>query len=657
MTLVSAFAAPALSAFLVFVLPGAALLAACWPSLGDRDWLSWLGLSAGLSAAFYPVWFLLVDLVGWHPGALLAGLPAGAAVLALAWAGYRGLRPPDKRALPRGSFRWRLGLFDWTAAGVLILLAYSRVTPALGLTAPLWGDSVHHTMITQLITEQGGLFQSWEPYARLQTFTYHFGFHSQAAAFGWLSGLNSRMSVLWAGQLHNFLAVVALYPLAVEIWRSRWAALLSILAAGLLLSIPMVYINWGRYTQLAAQVILPAAVLSGRGISERTGRPAGAYVLAGLCMAGLALTHYRILVFGAAAYALFTAGEAIRSRQTGPLLRVFGVAAGTILVVSPWFLRLLGGRIAALAGSQIAAQAGSGSVWEQLNFIPFGRLFLDVPALLWMAAILGWLAGLWLHRQAATFVALWWALIVLAANPGWLGLPGTGLISNFTVLVAAYIPVSLLMPGTALAAVRIIDRVVQRRFGDLNESDLHAQLARLGAIAVLATGVWGAALRAGEVDEQGAGLVTRADLAAAEWIKAHTPAEAVFYVNQFFGFADSVAVGSDAGWWLPLLAGRQITLPPINYTLEDGPRPDYIAWVNELPRQVQTAGLTTHDTLAMLRARGVTHIYVGQRGGRVNYRGPHVIDPAALQASKDFSLAYEANDVWIFELNSSAKAP
>ena len=48
-----------------------------------------------------------------------------------------------------------------------------------------------------------------------------------------------------------------------------------------------------------------------------------------------------------------------------------------------------------------------------------------------------------------------------------------------------------------------------------------------------------------------------------------------FLVNSFPAYKNSVIVGSDGGWWLPLLARRNTTLPPITYTFEKDPRPGY----------------------------------------------------------------------------------
>ncbi len=65
-------------------------------------------------------------------------------------------------------------------------------------------------MIAQLLVDHGGLFTSWQPYAEMTTFTYHFGFHSAVAVFDWLTHMEIPKAVLWAGQILNILAVIVL---------------------------------------------------------------------------------------------------------------------------------------------------------------------------------------------------------------------------------------------------------------------------------------------------------------------------------------------------------------------------------------------------------------------------------------------------------------
>jgi hypothetical protein len=134
------------------------------------------------------------------------------------------------------------------------------------------------------------------------------------------------------------------------------------------------------------------------------------------------------------------------------------------------------------------------------------------------------------------------------------------------------------------------------------------------------------------------------------WVRENTPESAKFLVNSFFAYGGSVVVGSDGGWWLPLLAGRANTVPPLNYGTERGPRPDYGVWVNELTAKVQQFDIESPEVLAMLGDREVTHVYIGQQGGKVNYEGPGPLDPAVLLKSQHYRLVYHQDRVWIFEI-------
>jgi hypothetical protein len=118
-----------------------------------------------------------------------------------------------------------------------------------------------------------------------------------------------------------------------------------------------------------------------------------------------------------------------------------------------------------------------------------------------------------------------------------------------------------------------------------------------------------------------------------------------------------VVVGSDGGWWLPLLAHRPTTIPPITYGFERGPRADYREWVNALPRAIDAQGLGAPSVLRLLAERGVTHLYLGQQRGRVNHPGPTAIRAEALLGNPHFRPVYHHDRVWIFEIVPSPGDP
>jgi hypothetical protein len=52
--------------------------------------------------------------------------------------------------------------------------------------------------------------------------------------------------------------------------------------------------------------------------------------------------------------------------------------------------------------------------------------------------------------------------------------------------------------------------------------------------------------------------------------------------------------------------------------------------------------------IAMLKERGVTHVYIGQQQGSVNSPGA-LLDPAQLLSDSRFRLIYHQDRVYIFE--------
>lgn len=616
-----------LVAVLLFVLPGWALLAWLLPNWSARSWGERLGLAVGLSLAVYPLLMLWTNVIGLRLGALYAWLPMVAAIGALVWRN-RGWRPRQIANV------WhRFGRDDLVLVVLVGLIVGVRFWVIRSLDVPMWGDSYQHTMITQLIVDHGGLFNSWEPYADLQTFTYHFGFHSVVAAFHWITGFDLPRATLWVGQILNVLAVLALYPLAVCVGGNRWAGIGAILLAGLLSPMPMYYVNWGRYTQLAGQVILPVAICTVWTVLEARARDWRLIGLGWIVLGGLAVTHYRILIFAILFFVAYFLLEAWHGRVRELVAKIFWLGIGCALLFLPWFIHAFAGKYFAVFASQMTTLPGESSAWAQVNSIVDLSVYL--PAWLWLllALSLGW--GLWRRDKNAVIVALWWFILLLAANPQWLQLPGEGVLSNFALFIALYIPAGVLV-GAAIG----------RFVGNLQPKPIWTTVL-VSLFAVI--GFLGVQQRQGDLHVQPSTLVTRPDLNAAAWIQRNTPSDARFLVNSFFAYGDTLIVGADGGWWLPLLADRQISVPPLNYGAERGPRPNYREWVNALPAEIAAKGIDSPSALAMMRERNIDFVYIGQQQGRVNYVGP-TLEPSQLLASPYFHPIYHQDRVWIFEV-------
>jgi hypothetical protein len=303
-----------------------------------------LGLSFGMSVAIYPIFILWTHLVGLQLGSAYAWLPPLIGIVAIIWRtrGQISLKISIIRSQSLSqNLRSSGGIsgdvfFNLSYIFIIGMIFFSRFWAIHDLDLPLWGDSYQHTMITQLIIDNKGLFQSWMPYAELASFTYHFGFHALSAVLHWLTALDAPKSVLWTGQIMNGLAVVGLYPLAIRIGKNRWGALATVLVAGLLLSIPMVYTNWGRYTQLAGQVILPVAIWLIWEAFEDSSVDKKLLLLIALALAGLALTHYRILILALGFFPALLILDMKNKTFRVSIKKIIYIGFGALIITLPW---------------------------------------------------------------------------------------------------------------------------------------------------------------------------------------------------------------------------------------------------------------------------------------------------------------------------------
>jgi hypothetical protein len=632
-TLAATLAAP-----FVLLLPGGMLLALLLPpasfEAGRRpDAVTWLALAAGLTLALTPVGLLILYLVGIRIGTSVALAVLGVSAVAIAWQLWPSLRAWGPARL---SWRERLAWLDAPLVALVLVLALVlgvRLWVVRGVNAGFWGDSYQHTLIAQLILDHGGLFQSWLPYVPLESFTYHFGFHGNVALFqwasDWLTGNSTPRTVVLVGQFLNALAALSLYPLAVRLSGGRrWSGVLAVLVAGLLMPTPMIYANWGRYTQLAGQVILPVALWLTMEAVEAPRWDGKRMAVAALAVAGLGLTHYRVALFYVAfllpyvVYRLILARRAPR-QGLASLGRLAAVGCVAGVLVSPWLWHLQAGLLPSnLAQYQEGAlPQGFRQEYNALDwqFLPFWSAGLSLAGIVWA----------FVRRQQAVPIAFWVAILLLIANLPALGMPDLGLFNNFAVLIALYMPAALLagtLAGDLLALGAARWRLVPT----------------LGVVSILILGLAGAGQQATGLDRSYQ-LVTQADEQAMTWIGENTPADAKFLVNSFFAFGDYAIVGSDAGWWIPLLTGRGNTVPPATYTMERANPADYREEVNALAHRVEEGSLDDPATVRYLQARGISYVYVGQVGGPL-------LDPDLLRRSPFCSLVYDRDGVSIFAL-------
>jgi hypothetical protein len=170
-------------------------------------------------------------------------------------------------------------------------------------------------------------------------------------------------------------------------------------------------------------------------------------------------------------------------------------------------------------------------------------------------------------------------------------------------------------------------------------------------VVVLLLGIQGLPNRIRDLNISSFALITRPDLRAMTWIQDTLPTDASFLVNSFFAYNNSVVVGSDAGWWIPLLAHRRTTLPPLTYGFEMGNESTTTNSADNLMREILDKGIENPEIISKLIQDGIRYIYIGQRQGTINYNGPKILNPDVMARESSFEVIYHQDMVWIFKIS------
>jgi hypothetical protein len=131
-------------------------------------------------------------------------------------------------------------------------------------------------------------------------------------------------------------------------------------------------------------------------------------------------------------------------------------------------------------------------------------------------------------------------------------------------------------------------------------------------------------------------LALPADEMALAWMDENLPDDARVAVNAWRWLGETWA-GADGGAWITPLTGRQTTTPPIDYIYN----PDLFQQV----RAFNAAASAVEDwsdpaVAAWLAEQGVSHVFVGRRGG--------AFEPAELSRNPGLSLLYQRDGAFIF---------
>jgi hypothetical protein len=434
---------------------------------------------------------------------------------------------------------------------------------------------------------------------------YHLGLYALTGPTMLLTNAPAHSALLWMAQVLNGLCGLGVYW-TVDRLAGRRGAVLAAAVIGLFSFQPAWFVNWGRFTQVASQmVLLPALMLSWQALrawrEEWPARRAEIILLSlagGLVTAGVFLLHFRLAALFLPLLilvALWELWRGLRTRRLGITLAGVGaVAAAAILMVTPALLPALQQYIQMKTTAQvIAVEAAGGGDYYDWNW----KMFTQLGAQLWVfiGAGIGLLFGLARSRKLTILSLLWLAVFAFFAYAHRLGIPMLN-ITNFSgFLISISLPLALLWGAGLEGLWSLLPAGWQTRL----------QIPLIGIL--LAAGYWGGHYRESGLEEFRF-FVTPADEAAMSWINQNLPQNASFVVNTFIWLGSSPQ-GTDAGYWIPYFTGRKTTTASMLHTLgsaDDAARNQYLG---ELADQLETDS----QTAATLCAEGYHYAYLGAR--------------------------------------------
>jgi hypothetical protein len=527
--------------------------------------------------------------------------------------------------------------------GVLVI----RFAMVRDLSAPAWVDAVHHALLARIIQTNGMIPANFLPYANVQPAYYHTGFHVSLAFFGWLSGLEIADASLIFGQLLNAAIVFPVYLLAYTLTRNRTAGLVAALVTGFVTPMPAYYTSWSRYTQLAGLMILPAgfallrplytsglldAEIVDQSLRKRLIKFWPWMILSAVTLGGLFLVHYRVAAF----FICLLAADYLYSLPgnwkvvgkylwiTLPSLVITAIAGA--LFAAPIFLPVVGRLL-----PQRAAERAPETIEPNIE-ISFSFLTAGLGKASLIVAGVGLVVAFIRQFRVAGTLIVWTALMFFLANSEKLGLPTRGLVSNDSVVITLFLPISIAIGylfGLIYDAIQKSTNSSGRWAVDLGFIAGGTVIAIIGARTLL------------PIINPTTVFFRAADRTAARWIEENLPLDTSFLINPApWGYG--IFIGSDGGYWISPLTGR-LTFPPT--LLYAHGNLDDVHTINSDIKQLMNILDQPDQISQFMQAHQIQYLYLGQNGGPIS--------PQAVLQSSQFDPIYHQDGVWIFQIQSN----
>ncbi len=600
------------------------------------DWGARTALSMAFSLGLYPVLLVWTSAAG-----IVLSSKIVWTFMAVTIVAYAGLVVYQRKIRKKNRIKicWQVIARNLPLLGIFILTLGARLVMVRDLAAPAWVNSIHHALISRVIIDSGKLPSGYAPFFEINTASYHPGFHSSFSVFEWLSGMQLEEGMLLFGQVLNAAVIFGVYAMAHILTRNRYAGLIAALVSGVFSPMPAYYTSWGRYTQLAGLMILPAGFVFLYHLLENssfwdTNHKRESQIAwlfsSGLLWAGLFLTHYRVSVFLfllVFSYLVVKTIQRWRHREMGKkisasfFLMAFSIIIGIILSL-PWWP-------AAFSTLFIPSLAWTGAS-DPTPFSGFSWSFLTAAngTYTLILAGLGFAWALIRRRSFEIVLFFWTALMFLFANLKTWRLPGATFINNTSVAITLFIPIAILCGYVVGWAIRGWMNLVPEKWKSVSNITV---VLILGLV-----GLWGARSTIGIINPTTI-LFRSADKAGINWVEENLPREKSLLVNPF-SWGYGVYAGADGGYWLSPLAGNPTRPPAVLYGLDNDNRRKY----SQLSQQVIQNSSNAGELAEIMKDNDIEFVFLGAKGG--------AISAAALADSEEFRELFNQLGVHVFAI-------
>jgi hypothetical protein len=611
----------------IFTIPGWAILVTTdywkkWTTL--QRWI----LAIGLSIAFYPVLFYSARI-------LFPRLQIGPnknyviLILGLVWIIYR----------LRGALRNQVNFnqIEWIAILIFIGTLFTRYYIAYTNPFPAWSDSLHHTLLTEIVGASGRLPKTLEPYAPTSLDMYHLGLYALTGTVQQLANVPAHTALLWTAQTLNGLCGLGIY-LVLDRKVSNIGAIAGATLVGLIFHMPAWYVNWGRFTQIASQTILLIAwIVTWDAITYYQEKKSMKFTniwptfLAGVITASIFFFHFRVAGFYIPLLIITILAELLNIYNEKILIKCTIIPSlilciiVLILIMSPFIDAFEVYYLKSKAKSLIPTSLRTSSYHQfSLESIP---VLVAKPWLLFVTCLGTIINVIWKNRIFKIFF-VWTLILIVFGNLFRLNIPLLSFSNIGAILIMLYIPMGITLGIFWDTLEKLLFQKIKKKTSSF----------LLGII--LFGGVFGGILQINNLESYRF-FVTNADINAMDWIKRNTPQNSTFVINTFL-WLKRIPHGTDGGYWIPYFTDRKTTNSTMLVGLD---KDDYYHEVIQLASL--SAQLSNNaESLKNFCDMGVNYIYIGPVGNFSSYN----LDADLILLNKNTMELYNNDGVRIIKI-------